>query len=96
MLVCDPINNIPSTIVRLNFYVVHLTCTYNCTYYWRVLEWDKDKAGQNKNKHGIAFADVFGVLEDPRALTVDEVVRGEVRYVTMGLDGFGCRLHMAR
>ena len=42
-----------------------------------MFEWDKSKAKQNENEHGVAFADTFGVFEDPNALTLDQVVRGE-------------------
>jgi len=54
-----------------------------------VFEWDKTKAKQNKKKHGILFSDTFAVFEDPNALTLDQVVRGEERYVTIGVDCFG-------
>ncbi len=54
-----------------------------------MFEWDKSKATQNEKKHGILFADTFGVFEDPNALTFEITVRGEERYVTAGMDGFG-------
>ena len=54
-----------------------------------MFEWDPDKNRFNQKKHGISFADAFGVFEDPNALTVDEYERGEERYVTMGMDCFG-------
>ena len=54
-----------------------------------MFEWDKAKAKFNESRHGIAFADTFAVFEDPNALTLDQVVRGEDRYVTIGMDGFG-------
>ena len=54
-----------------------------------MFEWDKGKARVNKSRHGVAFADTFGVFEDPNALTVDQVVRGEERFVTIGMDAFG-------
>ena len=52
-------------------------------------EWDPDKDRTNQHKHGIAFADTFAVFEDPRALTIDQVVDGEQRHVTIGMDLFG-------
>ncbi len=52
-------------------------------------EWDKYEARQNKAKHGISFADTFGVFEDPNALTIERHMGGEERYVTIGLDAFG-------
>ena len=54
-----------------------------------MFEWDRPKARQNETKHAIAFADVFGVFEDPNALTLDQHVGGEERFVTIGMDGFG-------
>ncbi len=52
-------------------------------------EWNRAKARLNEDKHGISFADTFGVFEDPSALTIDQKVGGEQRFVTVGLDGFG-------
>ena len=37
-------------------------------------------------KHRIAFPDTFGVFEDPRGITIEETVKGEQRYVTIGKD----------
>lgn len=52
-------------------------------------EWDRQKARINRAKHDIAFEDVFGVFDDPRALTIGQIVQGEQRQVTIGLDAFG-------
>ena len=54
-----------------------------------MFEWDKTKARQNASKHGVEFADTFGVFEDPNALTLDQIVTGEERHVTIGMDAFG-------
>lgn len=54
-----------------------------------MFEWDKAKAAKNEAKHKITFADTFGVFEDPHALTLDQVVDGEERHVTIGMDAFG-------
>ena len=54
-----------------------------------MFEWDRSKARQNEAKHGVAFSDTFAVFEDTNALTVEQTVSGEVRFVTMGMDGFG-------
>jgi uncharacterized DUF497 family protein len=54
-----------------------------------MFQWDKTKAEQNEAKHGICFADTLGVFEDPNGMTLEQHVRGEERYVTMGMDGFG-------
>ena len=54
-----------------------------------MFEWDTTKAIQNEQKHGIRFSDTFAVFEDPNALTIDQVVRGEERFATAGMDAFG-------
>lgn len=54
-----------------------------------MFEWDRSKARQNEIKHDVSFADTFGLFEDPNALTLDQVVRGEDRHVTIGMDAFG-------
>jgi len=52
-------------------------------------EWDRDKAIMNERKHGVDFADAVKVLDDPLAITISEVVSGEIRYVSIGMDGLG-------
>ena len=54
-----------------------------------MFEWDKSKARRNETKHGVSFADTFAVFEDPNALTLDQLVSGEERHVTIGMDAFG-------
>jgi uncharacterized protein len=54
-----------------------------------MFEWDESKANQNMLKHGISFADTFAVFEDPTAVTVEDLQRGEQRYITIGMDAFG-------
>ena len=54
-----------------------------------MFEWDKTKAIQNEKKHGIRFADTFAVFEDPNALNIDQLVRSEERFVSVGMDAFG-------
>ncbi|MEW6355859.1 MAG: BrnT family toxin [Planctomycetota bacterium] len=54
-----------------------------------MFEWDDNKEWGNVRKHGISFADTFAVFEDPHALTLEDFVRGEERYVTIGMDCFG-------
>ena len=60
-----------------------------------VFEWDRSKPKQNEAKHGISLADTFGVFEDANALTLDQHVGGEERFVTIGMDGFGRLLVVA-
>ena len=53
-------------------------------------QWDSEKAADNLRKHGIDFADAVGVFEDEWALTVrEEIVFGEQRYATLGMDFLG-------
>ena len=35
-------------------------------------EWDPEKDGKNKIKHGVSFAEASTVFGDPLALTVDD------------------------
>ena len=53
------------------------------------VEWDPEKAASNLRKHGVRFTDAFGVLEDPRALTIDDPHPEEERHLTLGMDTFG-------
>lgn len=56
-------------------------------------EWDAAKSRANCAKHGIDFADAVAVFEDDLALTrPDAATRGESRFVTLGVDGFGRHL----
>lgn len=54
--------------------------------------------GRRKNRanlaeHGIDFADAVAVFEDDLALTrPNAAARGESRFVTLGVDGFGRHL----
>ena len=54
-----------------------------------MFEWDKTKAKRNQTKHGVSFADTFAVFEDASALTLGQMVSGEDRHVTIGMDAFG-------
>jgi uncharacterized DUF497 family protein len=47
------------------------------------------KAKKNQSKHGISFADIFAVFEDPNAVTIEDFRNDEQRYVTIGMDAFG-------
>jgi hypothetical protein len=51
-------------------------------------EWDVNKNILNIHKHGISFADTIGVFNDSRALTLDQIVRDELRHITIGMDAF--------
>jgi len=54
-----------------------------------MFEWDKSKDKENQSKHGIPFADTFGVFEDPNAVTLEDFRSSEQRYITVGMDAFG-------
>jgi uncharacterized DUF497 family protein len=54
-----------------------------------MFEWDKSKAKSNKLKYGIAFADTFAVFDDPNAITIEDLIKDELRYITIGMDAFG-------
>ena len=49
-------------------------------------EWDPRKASSNLRKHGIDFSDAVTALEDDLALTIEDQVADEIRYVTIGID----------
>ena len=52
--------------------------------------WDPRKARANLLKHGVRFTDAEAVLFDPQAITIEEqTVRGERRFVSIGLDPVG-------
>ena len=53
-------------------------------------QYDPAKAAANLRKHGVAFADAEGVLEDPLAITVEDPdAAGEPRFVTLGQGNAG-------
>lgn len=52
-------------------------------------EWDKNKAASNLAKHGVHFADAVAVFEDDQALTIEDDVPDEARFITIGRDVLG-------
>lgn len=60
-------------------------------------EWDPRKAGVNRRKHGIDFADATAVFEDERALTVPDEITAvdETRMLTLGRDAMARLLVVA-
>lgn len=54
------------------------------------IEFDPKKDAANIRKHGVSLSEGDGVLNDPLAITVEDVVaEGEKRFVTMGQNLFG-------
>ena len=53
-------------------------------------EWDPDKAKENRQKHGVDFADAIGVFYDEQAIwEEDEGSEGEQRFRKIGMDFLG-------
>ncbi len=49
------------------------------------VEWDPDKARENRRKHAVDFADAAIALEDENALTIVDRDHDEVRFKTLGM-----------
>jgi uncharacterized protein len=65
----------------------HLARAYRCAYTTNVVyAWDEEKNRSNLRKHGIDFADAVLALEDGNAMTIDDDVDDEERFVTLGTD----------
>jgi hypothetical protein len=52
-------------------------------------EWNPHKARTNLAKHGVDFADAVTVLEDEKAITLEDDASDEERYITLGTDALG-------
>ena len=54
-------------------------------------EWNPEKAGKNRQKHGVSFEQAATVFRDPRALSVYDVDHSgtEDRWITLGLSDTG-------
>ncbi len=52
-------------------------------------EWDQDKAEKNLLKHNVDFADAVTVFLDNAALTLEDALPDEERFVTVGMDALG-------
>lgn len=51
---------------------------------------DPKKDAANITKHGVSLAEGDGVLSDPLAITIEDVLsQGEQRFVTLGANTFG-------
>jgi uncharacterized protein len=49
--------------------------------------WDRDKARQNKIKHGVAFEAACRVFDDPLAVSILDTRYREDRWITVGVVG---------
>jgi uncharacterized DUF497 family protein len=60
-------------------------------------EWDPRKARTNLAKHGVPFAEVATVFDDPRAQTIRDAAnsQSEDRFLTIGRAGSGRLLAVA-
>ena len=55
-----------------------------------VVEFDPKKSATNLRKHGLSLSDDNGVLNDPLAVTLEDMSsRGERHWVTIGMNLFG-------
>ncbi len=52
-------------------------------------DWDPEKAASNIAKHGVAFPEAMGVLNDPLARSIPDIVSREERWVTIGIAATG-------
>ena len=54
-------------------------------------EWNPEKAGKNRQKHGVNFEQAATVFRDPHALSIYDVDHSgtEDRWITLGLSGSG-------
>ena len=50
-------------------------------------EWEPEKDRQNRQKHGVSFANAVGVFDDPLQNTFDDPNLDEERLVTIGDTG---------
>ena len=51
--------------------------------------WDTKKAAANIRNHGVEFSHAATVLDDTMAVTIEDTVHGEQRFVTIGADILG-------
>jgi uncharacterized DUF497 family protein len=51
--------------------------------------WDAKKAAANIRHHGIEFSHGATVLDDPMAVTIEDSLHGEQRFVIVGADIIG-------
>lgn len=60
-------------------------------------EWDRDKAAQNRKKHGISFREAATVFGDPLSITFPDFAHSEEepRYITIGMTERGTMIVVA-
>ena len=60
------------------------------------MEFDRDKAKENRRKHGVSFAHAEQALRDPGAVTIEDPgAKEEPPSVTLGMDSLGRLLMVA-
>jgi len=52
-------------------------------------QWDSRKAQSNLRKHNVSFADAVTIFSDDFAISIEDDVQGEDRFVTIGMDALG-------
>jgi hypothetical protein len=52
-------------------------------------QWDDHKAKANLKKHKVDFAEAVTVFDDDLAITVEDIIPEEERFVTIGADALG-------
>jgi uncharacterized DUF497 family protein len=58
----------------------------------RAVQWDEDKAAENRRKHGVDFVEAIDVLRDPQAATIEDrqhSVPGQRRVTVIGMSRRG-------
>ena len=53
------------------------------------IEWDPQKELSNQKKHGVSFSEAVTALEDEQALTVEDELQDERRFISVGLGETG-------
>ena len=53
------------------------------------VEWDPNKEIINIIKHGVHFSEAATVLEDEYALTIEDILSNEQRFITLGVSDAG-------
>jgi uncharacterized DUF497 family protein len=55
--------------------------------------WNREKAGRNLAKHGVAFGQAAEIFFDPFVRVIDASPEEEARDAVIGMESFLCRSH---